>query len=95
MRIKHNKSKITEQERKYYEERLKDPQFIIDIKIMKKWLISFIIWTIICFSSLLFIKSYLCIGLWLFVIGITMHVKRKKYEQWYIRMYGIDYLDEK
>lgn len=80
-----------EEKRKEFEERKsRDPQFRKDIKTMIRWTYLIIGWTILCAISLFFIPWNISVGVWLLTIGINMHIKREKYKQWYIRMYGID-----
>ena len=62
-----------------------------DEKIMVKWLIALITWTILCFVSIIWIKWNTSIGIWMLTIGIVGHIKREDYRKWYNRVYGTNY----
>ncbi len=62
-----------------------------DIKIMLRWLIGFLIWTIACFTSIIWFKWNNSIGVYLIVVGIVSHIKREDYRKWYNRVYDTNY----
>ena len=62
-----------------------------DEKIMVKWMVSLLVWTIICLTSIIWLKWNISIGIYLIVVGVIKYIKREDYRKWYNRVYNTNY----